>query len=311
MIWWITLTALLGGVGGLNLLTDVAVDRAEEAFPDSGRFVIVGEASQHYFELGMENDTVLVLLHGVGGSSYGWLKRGILDSLARDYHVYAFDRAGHGHSQRPEGMGGDPRSQAAVLHRALQTLEVDRPVIIGLSWGGAVAAAYAVHYPDDLSALILLAPYILPNERAVDILYPVATVPGVSDALLHTLAVPVSSIIRTPLTRRTFSPEAIPEDYWGETILLSQRPEAIQTMAVDMRAVNDAVGELSNHYGAIHVPVSVLIGAHDVYFADDPLPVWTDSLEWIYEEIPGAGHGLQYTQAEKMVRFIRQNVRGD
>ncbi len=308
MIWLATLIALVGAIGGMNLMTEVEIEQAEQVYPDSGKYVDILGAPQHYFEMGEGNTPTIVLLHGVGGSSYAWYKRGIIDSLATTCHVYAFDRAGHGHSKRPNGMNGDPRAQADIIHRAILELGIEKPVIVGLSWGGAVAASYAVEYPDDLAALALLAPYILPNERTVDIVYPVAQIPVLSDALLHTLAVPVGCLVRNPLTKRTFSPEPVPDDYWGETILLSQRPQAVKIMADDMSAVNTALGEESEKYGAIQVPVGIMIGEHDVYFSDDPLPAWADSLGWQYRQIPDAGHAIHYTRAAEVVGFIREMV---
>ncbi|MFC2170404.1 alpha/beta fold hydrolase [Calditrichota bacterium] len=306
MNWLITIITILGCLVGLNVYTDYEVNRTESAYPDTGQYIEIFDAPQYYFEAGNEKDTTLILLHGVGGSSSGWLKCGILKSLARNYHVFAFDRAGHGFSERPEGMGGDPREQAEVLHEAFSRLGIERPVIIGLSWGASVAITYAVQYPDDLSILILIAPYILPNKRAVDIIYPIATVPWISDALLQTLAVPISKLIRKPLSRHTFSPESIPEYYWGETILLSQRPEAIKIMADDMQSINPALTELSKQYGNISVPVSILIGEKDVYFGDDPIQFWADSLGWRYEEIPEAGHAIQYTRSQEVIHSIRR-----
>ncbi len=308
MEWLISIAVILGVVGGMNLYSEAEVDRTEMAFPDSGRYIEVYNCQQHYFEAGMSNDTPLVLLHGVGATSYAWIQTAIMDSLATEYHVYAFDRAGHGYSDRPAGMGGDPRAQAEFLHAAISELGLEEFVMVGHSWGSAVAISYVIYYPGEITDLVLLSPYILPQNRAVDSIFPIATIPGLSDVLLNTLAVPFGKIARVPITKRTFSPEVIPDDYWSETILLSQRPKAVQVMAEDIIAIDAALEELSPRYGEISVPVSIMVGEFDVYFGDDPLEELSDSLGWQFEQLPGAGHGIQYTCTEQVVRFIRTTV---
>ena len=81
----------------------------------------------------------------------------------RTYRVLLIDRPGHGWST--PGSGADaasPSGQAALLREALQRLGVTSFVLVGHSWGGTLAAAYALDFPQDLAGLILLAPVAYP-----------------------------------------------------------------------------------------------------------------------------------------------------
>src|SRR6202035_5410720 len=48
--------------------------------------------------------------------------------------------------------------QAQLLHKTLSTLGITKPILVGHSWGAALALAYALNYPDDVSGMVLLAP---------------------------------------------------------------------------------------------------------------------------------------------------------
>lgn len=48
---------------------------------------------------------------------------------------------------------------AEDLHALVDALGLDRPVICGLSLGGAIAQVYATRYPDRLSGLVLAATF--------------------------------------------------------------------------------------------------------------------------------------------------------
>ncbi|WP_435333030.1 alpha/beta fold hydrolase [Haloarchaeobius sp. TZWWS8] len=78
-----------------------------------------------------------------------------VEALADDYTTVVYDVRGHG---RTGGSDLDTYSiglYADDLHELVTALELDRPVICGLSMGAMVAMTYAVRYPDDLSGLVL------------------------------------------------------------------------------------------------------------------------------------------------------------
>jgi pimeloyl-ACP methyl ester carboxylesterase len=47
-------------------------------------------------------------------------------------------------------------SLVSILHELVDELELDRPVVMGHSWGGAIGVRYAATHPDDVRALVLL-----------------------------------------------------------------------------------------------------------------------------------------------------------
>jgi pimeloyl-ACP methyl ester carboxylesterase len=96
----------------------------------------------------------ILLLHGLASSAHIWnLVAPLL--AAQGYMVTALDQRGHGESEKPD-HGYDFATIVADDYAAVQSLHIERPVIVGHSWGAAVALQYAATYVDEISALALV-----------------------------------------------------------------------------------------------------------------------------------------------------------
>jgi pimeloyl-ACP methyl ester carboxylesterase len=94
----------------------------------------------------------VVLLHGLLDSSEGWHEV----ASRSDRPCFAIDLPGFGGSTCPpyERIG----SYARDVGRAVDQLGLDRFVLVGHSFGGAVATALCEQRPDQVAALVLVAP---------------------------------------------------------------------------------------------------------------------------------------------------------
>ena len=108
-------------------------------------------------EWGRRDDVPLVFWHALGPDPSGADLGDVAAVLAGSgFHVLAVDGPGFGKSKL---LGpGEYRLDALVarLHDVIEERELERPVLMGHSWGGAVAVRYASTYPDDVRALVLL-----------------------------------------------------------------------------------------------------------------------------------------------------------
>ncbi|GAB4485056.1 MAG: hypothetical protein Fur0016_09540 [Anaerolineales bacterium] len=97
----------------------------------------------------------LLFLHGFGGQAAQW--RYQLQKFSRDNRVIALDLRGHGRSDKPPGPY-DMTEIQTDLKAALETLKVQEPfTLMGHSFGGAIATEFALHSPERLERLILIA----------------------------------------------------------------------------------------------------------------------------------------------------------
>ncbi|NBO21346.1 MAG: alpha/beta hydrolase, partial [Rhodobacteraceae bacterium] len=141
---------------------------AEAAFPPQGQFLLVEGHRVHAVVAGTGPD--LVLIHGASGTTRDF-SFDLIPALAQRYRVIAFDRPGLGYSDDLGEAGLDPREQARVLALAADQLGVTSPVVLGQSYGGIVALAWAELRPRQVAALVLVSGVALPWPGDIDPLY--------------------------------------------------------------------------------------------------------------------------------------------
>lgn len=111
----------------------------------------------------------IVLVHGLGGSSYSWHK--IAPILARHHRVIMPDQLGFGLSPKPSGVDYSLKAQAHRIRSVMRRLGISRAIIVGDSSGGTIALHLAAMYPKAVRALVLLASPIaieeLPSAKLV------------------------------------------------------------------------------------------------------------------------------------------------
>jgi pimeloyl-ACP methyl ester carboxylesterase len=109
----------------------------------------------------------VVFVHGAILDSAAW--RPQVETLADDYTTVVYDVRGHGRTGGSELAAYSVELLAEDLHALIEALELDAPVICGLSLGGCIAQVYATRYPDGLSGLVLAdtftPPYFSRRER--------------------------------------------------------------------------------------------------------------------------------------------------
>lgn len=90
----------------------------------------------------------IVLLHGGGSNLESWTSQGVVDNLAKDFRVIAFDARGHGKSDSPRDPAAYGRQQAVDVVRILDALKIQRAHIIGFSLGSSTVAQLLTLHPE-------------------------------------------------------------------------------------------------------------------------------------------------------------------
>lgn len=106
-------------------------------------WLTIDELSFHYRDWGGSGQQI-VLLHGLASTCHIWDL--VAPLLAQDHRVVAMDQRGHGASAKPE-RGYDFATVSRDLKGLLEGLGMERPLIIGHSWGADVALEFAVANP--------------------------------------------------------------------------------------------------------------------------------------------------------------------
>lgn len=95
----------------------------------------------------------VVFLAGINLSHEVWDRE--VTRLQHDFRVITIDLRGHGRSDKPPGDYGYTR-HAADVHAVLTELDAPPAIVVGWSFGGAVAVRHAALYPADVCGLVLV-----------------------------------------------------------------------------------------------------------------------------------------------------------
>lgn len=134
----------------------------------SNYFFASSDYSQLFWQKWIPEETVravMVFQHGLGEHSDRY--HNLLEAMqGSGIAFYAMDARGHGKSEGKKGHISSFENYTDDLHQFVEFVkkeqQVDKVVLLGHSLGGAIAASYALKKPDDLQALILSSPAILP-----------------------------------------------------------------------------------------------------------------------------------------------------
>jgi pimeloyl-ACP methyl ester carboxylesterase len=156
--YWIAGAATLAIAGKLWLRPrDADWDKCRDVVFHSEHscFIDVDGVRVHYQEAGDVNAPAMVLIHGFASSTLVWSKV-FLKLVAAGFRVIALDMLGYGYSAKPRNGQYTIDGQAKLLVRLLDRLGIPHAIIVGSSYGGAVAATCALDYPERVEKLILV-----------------------------------------------------------------------------------------------------------------------------------------------------------
>jgi len=303
MIVVVTIVAL----AALAALTWAGTAAIERANPPSGRFVDVAGGRLHIVELGAVDAPPVVLLHGASGNLAD-MRLALGDRLAARYRVVLVDRPGHGWSDRPGGAtDASPAAQAELIHEALAVLRIRRPIVLGHSWSGALATAYALAFPDEMSGLVLLAPVTHPWPGGIGWINDVAALPVIGGLIARTLILPAGYFMLNPGVAAVFRPDRPPPDYSARTaVAMLLRPREFIANAQDLAGLKEFVRAQSPRYGEIKMPVAIISGDRDpvVYTDIHSRAIALQVPHASLTVLPGVGHMVQYVATDLVVGAI-------
>lgn len=257
-----------------------------------GEFLTLPGGEVHYLLQGPETGPLVVLVHGFSVPSYVWEPtcQALLDA---GYQVLVYDMYGRGYSERVEDQY-DVELFTTQLGDLLEILEITQPIVLGgLSMGGPITARFAHLHPQQVEAVILVAPEVA-RTTASDI-FPL-NLPLVGEYLMAAVMEPF--VLPDLQATDFFQAENFPgwEDRYrvqlqykgtGAALLSTIRNLTEQDPEQEFRAL-----------GETGIPVLVIWGEEDQTIGFEQVDLLRNYLGEIEIEIvPGAGHLPHYEQA--------------
>ena len=309
------LLALLLGLALLTALVQWRAARhearAEASHPPEGEIITVDGLPVHAKIIGSGPD--LVLIHGASGNLRDFTL-GFAERLSDRYRVIMFDRPGMGYTARLPGARGpwnprgeSPQEQAALLQKAADQLGVENPIVLGHSFGGAVALAWGLQRPDETAALVLVSAVSEPWPGGLGWLYNVSAsrLGGALFIPAVTAFVP-DSVVQSSIAA-IFAPQQPPEGYADHIGTgLTLRRSASRANAQQVHQLRPHVVEMAAQYDRLTMPVEIIHGD-----ADTIVPMHIHAEELIKDipngaltRLPGMGHMPHHADPQAVVDAI-------
>ncbi len=232
----------------------------------------------------------LVLLHGAATTSLMWAPN--IQALSEEYRTIAVDQMGEmGRSTCTQPI----RDLEDLLHwldELFEAMELGNRVnLMGMSYGGALAAQFAVHYPHRLNKVVLVAP---------------------GNTILRCTAEFFARVILMIVNRKRYLPKFA---RWIFADAARKEPqwfnEAVAELFISMSILAPHKTPVppvmtDAQWRGLHVPALFLIGEHETIY---PVPKVLSRLKRVapqikVEVIPGAGHDLTFVQPALVTRTV-------
>ena len=107
-----------------------------------------GGTKLHVQDAGKRAGKPILFIHGFSQCSLAWSKQ-LNSDLADSFRLVAMDIRGHGLSDKPRGAYGESRAWANDVAAVIEQLKLEKPLLVGWSYGGVIISDYVAHYGED------------------------------------------------------------------------------------------------------------------------------------------------------------------
>jgi pimeloyl-ACP methyl ester carboxylesterase len=238
----------------------------------------------------------LVLLHGAGTTSLMWAPN--IEALSREYRTVAVDQIGEFGKSVCARPVRSLQDLIGWLDELIEALEVrERVSLVGMSYGGALATQYALHFPERLEKVVLLAP-------GATVLRP----PVEFWIRLIALGIARQRGLRA-FFRWIFADMARTDPQWIDS--------TVELLSLNMRNIERHKTPIppvltDTEWGSLRTPALFLAGEHEVIYSAEKAVrrLRRVAPQVTAEIIPGAGHDLTFAQTamvnERILQFLKE-----
>ncbi|GAA6207378.1 alpha/beta hydrolase [Cognatishimia sp. WU-CL00825] len=278
--------------------------RALAAYPPEGQIIDVDGHKMHVVQRGSGPD--LVLIHGSSGSTRDFTFA-LVDRLAADFRVIVIDRPGLGYSEPLKNA--TLQRQAALLQKTAAQLGANTPIVMGQSYGGSVALAWAAHHPENIAALVPIATPSLPWTTGLSTFYKLTSHPIMGPLVIPLLTAWVPESRVNAEVESVFTPQSAPLGYaqhFGPGLTL--RRVSLRANALQRAGLLQEITALSTQYADLQTPTELVHGDADTTVG---LEIHSRPLQQTLPNahltvLPGIGHMPHHSAQTEIVAAIHR-----
>ncbi len=277
------------------------------------RDIMTNGIRMHYVTQG--NGPLIVLIHGFPEFWYSW--RYQMPFLAeRGYTVVAPDLRGYNDTDKPR-TGYDVPTLVSDIAGLIKGLGQEKAVIVGHDWGGALAWAFAMNYPQMTERLIVMnAPHPQAMQRAFRTLkqlrkswymfaFQLPWLP--ENALLRNNAYEIGRMLKGAAVQKSAFPNEVLATYQE----VMSKPGAMTAALNYYRQLFRHPLRSAKNYTSIGVPTLLIWGEQDIALGIEltyGLEQWVPNIQ--IKRIPDSGHWVQQEKPELVNTLMAEFLRG-
>lgn len=244
----------------------------------------------------------VVFVHGAILNHTQWVSQ--VNTLSEEYTTIVYDVRGHGRT------GGSAKDSYSIncfvddLDALITALDLDCPVLCGLSMGGCIAQAYAAAYPDRVSGLVF-ADTFTPElfdwrewlQRSVMLQ---ATIPSVR-------LIGYERVEKAMVWLQERLQKGVSGDYENVERLRAEGSKMTTTEFVKVIRAIATFQEMEVDFSSITVPALVLYGEHEPAFIRRHVPKFSAEItNTTVREVPHAGHASNLDNPEFFTTALQE-----
>jgi pimeloyl-ACP methyl ester carboxylesterase len=174
------------------------------------------------------------------------------------------DRPGLGFSDRGGPQNAYPDGQADAIAALMKKRGIKKAIIISHSFGGAIAATFALNHKDMVAGLLFLSPATHPWPGGIEWYYGITKTPVLGWLFATLVAPPIGLVSIDKATKYVFAPNPRPDSYIEDTAAyLAIRPAAFRNNAIDIANLLEYVKRVAPRYKEIKAPTVIITGDAD------------------------------------------------
>ncbi len=264
----------------------------------------------HLYEAGATDAPPIFLIHGLADEADTW--RHLVLPLSTQYRVIAPDLPGFGRSEKPDRPYTVPFFRDVLLE-LLDTLEVQRAVLVGHSLGAVIAHAFALSHRERVERLVLISGSLVARSQRVDLATMLFLIPGLGEWLYSRLRKDPQAAYRTlepyygnldhlPEADREFLFQRVNERVWSD----GQRRAFLSAFRNLARWIPGQQRGLPSRLASLDVPTLVLWGEDDQMMSVEnghALVEYQSTARLAV--VPEAGHNVHQEDPEAVVEALQ------
>ncbi|MFL2899943.1 MAG: alpha/beta fold hydrolase [Candidatus Pelagibacterales bacterium] len=242
--------------------TQLEVKKIENKYPPLGYFKNIDGYNIHYTDIGSGQPVVLLHSQPANERQFDLLK----NKLKENYRVISIDRPGMGYSEGPKINSSERLFlQAEIISKLLDEIIDEKPIVVGHSYGGALALSLALYEEKNLKKLILVNTVSHPwKGDGVWLPFKIITNPLIGKIFSQTYAMIYGKSVIDRSADDNF-PDNKPTPGFVNRVgaELTLRPASLESYALDAINLKSSLSKQYKKYKNLNIPVTILAGKGD------------------------------------------------